>query len=341
MKKTTYKFSSAKVDYFFDGRFSDLKKIVDKKRAIILTDENVFEFHQKQLKGWDTIVLKPGEKYKTQATVDSVIQQLMVMEADRQTILVGVGGGVITDITGFVASIYMRGINFGFVPTTVLGMVDAAIGGKNGIDVGNYKNMIGVFRQPSFILYDTFFLTTLPHGEWQNGFAEIIKHSCIRDAAMFKQLESGSIKYYQEGKTALSVLIRRNALLKTKIVQDDELEKDGRRLLNFGHTLGHAIENQYQLSHGQAISIGMAYATVFSEKLAGFREKNRVTALLRTYGLPATADLEGDKVVHAMIMDKKRESKEINYILLEKIGRGIVRRLPLNKLQSLVKEHIE
>ena len=119
------------------------------------------------------------------------------MEADRKTTLVGVGGGVITDMTGYVASVYMRGLRFGFVPTSLLAMVDASIGGKNGIDVGVYKNMVGIIRQPAFILHDMVFLNTLPQSEWENGFAEIIKHACIKDAAMFRELETNSLKKYQ------------------------------------------------------------------------------------------------------------------------------------------------
>ncbi len=123
------------------------------------------------------------------------------MEADRKTTLIGVGGGVITDITGYVASVYMRGLRFGFVPTSLLALVDASIGGKNGIDVGVYKNMVGIIRQPSFILHDMIFLNTLPQREWENGFAEIIKHACIKDAAMFRELETMSISKYQQKKS--------------------------------------------------------------------------------------------------------------------------------------------
>ncbi|MFN7689063.1 MAG: 3-dehydroquinate synthase family protein, partial [Sphingobacteriales bacterium] len=183
------RFGQKKVDYYFSGRFQQLSSITDKKNTVIVTDENVFSAHHPKFKGWNVICLKPGEAYKIQATADSVIETLIGLEADRKTTLVGVGGGVITDLTGYVASVYMRGINVGFVPTTILAMVDAAIGGKNGIDVGEYKNMVGLIRQPSFLLYDTSFLSTLPDDLWSDGFAEVIKHACIRDAAMFRILE--------------------------------------------------------------------------------------------------------------------------------------------------------
>src|SRR5215471_19039001 len=158
MKKLSYKFSRSSVDYYFDSSFSQLKNIVDKKSSVVITDENIFKEHQDKFKGWKTIVVKAGEKFKVQFTADLIISQMIKLEADRKTTVVAVGGGVITDLGGYVASVYMRGINFGFVPTSLLAMVDASIGGKNGIDVGVYKNLVGSIRQPSFLLYDTSFL---------------------------------------------------------------------------------------------------------------------------------------------------------------------------------------
>src|SRR6476469_10549508 len=159
-------------------------------------------------------------------------------------------------------------------------MVDASIGGKNGIDVGVYKNLVGTIRQPSFILHDLIFLNSLPQSEWINGFAEIIKHACIKDATMFRELETNSLKKYQDRKVLVCKLIQRNAILKTKVVQQDEFEKGDRKLLNFGHTLGHALENQYELSHGQAISIGMTYASDLSRMLIGFKNAEKVPKFL-------------------------------------------------------------
>jgi 3-dehydroquinate synthase len=230
----------------------------------------------------------------------------------------------------------MRGIPFGFVPTSLLAMVDASIGGKNGIDVGVFKNMVGIIRQPGFILYDMDFLRTLPQNEWENGFAEIIKHAAIKDAAMFRELEAGSYKKYQSGKKAIGDLVQRNALIKTNVVQQDEFEKGDRRLLNFGHTLGHALENQYELSHGRAISIGMAYASVISQKLIGFSEPGRVTGLLLRYDLPTFADFDKRKVFAVLKMDKKRERKEMNYVLLEKLGKGVVKSIPMKELERMI-----
>lgn len=328
MPKRIIKFSTSRVSYFTDSSFSDLRNIVDRKNAIIITDENVFSAHQKQFRNWNTIVLKAGEAFKVQATVDSVIEQMIEMQADRQTTLVGAGGGVITDLTGYIASIFMRGISFGFIPTSLLAMVDASIGGKNGIDVGDYKNMVGVIRQPSFILQDTRMMATLPDKEWRNGFAEIIKHASIRDAVMFRDLEENGMDIYKKRRSLLSSLVSRNMMLKTRIVQRDEFEKDERRKLNFGHTLGHALETQYELSHGEAISIGMTFAGSLSQQLIGFRHQDKLTSLLEKYQLPTHAAFDRDKVIQVLKMDKKKAGGLIHFILLEKIGRASI--LPLN-----------
>lgn len=332
MEKRTFRFHNSSVDYFLGGSMSQLKEIADRKTTILVTDENIFGHHKKKFSNWNTIVLKAGEEYKVQDTVDSVIEQLINLEADRKSTLVGIGGGVITDLTGYVASVYMRGIRFGFVPTTLLAMVDASIGGKNGIDVGVYKNMVGIIRQPSFILHDQVFLNTLPDKEWKNGFAEIIKHGSIKDAAMFRELEKHQPSYYIKKKNETAALIRRNALLKTKVVQSDEFETGVRKLLNFGHTLGHALENQYELSHGEAISIGMTYASLLSQKLLGFREPGRVISLLANYGLPTFSEFDRERVVNVLKMDKKKVNDGVHFILLEKIGRAVIKQISIQQL---------
>jgi 3-dehydroquinate synthase len=336
MKHISYKFGTSSTNVYFDSSFSQLGKVINKQHTIIITDDNIYASNAAKFKGWNCIVLKPGEEFKVQATVDAIVDQLIEMEADRKTTLVGVGGGVITDITGYVASVYMRGLSFGFVPTSLLAMVDASIGGKNGIDVGVYKNMVGVIRQPQFLLYDTSFLKTLPDIEWINGFAEIIKHACIKDSAMFTLLEKYNLASVQKHKKLLSYLVERNALIKIKVVQKDEFEKGERRLLNYGHTLGHALENQYELSHGQAVAIGMTYAAEISASLTGFKQTERVTTLIQQYGLPAYASFEKSKVLEVLKMDKKRERKDINYVLLEKIGKGVVKTIPLKEIEKLI-----
>ena len=326
------------MDYYLDADMAHLKKLVKPDRCVLLADENVYTAHAKKFKGWNCIVLKAGEEYKVQATVDSVIEQLIALEADRGTTLVGIGGGVITDLTGYIASVYMRGIPFGFIPTTLLSLVDASIGGKNGIDVGIYKNMVGVIRQPQFILHDYSLLASLPVTEWVNGFAEIIKHACIKDAGLFRELEQHDTAYYRKNGKALAALVARNVAIKNAVVKKDEFEKGDRRLLNFGHTLAHALENQYELSHGQAVSIGMIAACRISEQRNGFAHTEKVADVVTRYGLPAYASYNADKVMKVLKMDKKREKKDMRYILLRKIGQGYVESIPVTALEKMIRK---
>ncbi len=312
---------------------------IPKENMVLITDENVFAYHKKKFLNFNVIVIKAGEKFKNQTTVDTIIKKIIQLGANRTTTIVGVGGGVVTDITGYVASIFMRGINFGYVPTTLLSLVDASIGGKNGIDVGVYKNMIGTINQPTFIAEDLSFLNTLPQDEWKNGFAEIIKHACINNKKMFNELQENSIVTYKAKKEKLQLLIQQNATLKATIVAKDIDEKGERKLLNFGHTLGHAIENTYELSHGQAISIGMLFACKLSQEILGFNETDKVRKLLEQYNLPTQFTFDKKIVFDILSKDKKREKRTINYVLLEKIGKGKIVPIDLDFIKSALKKY--
>jgi shikimate kinase / 3-dehydroquinate synthase len=340
MNRVQYKFSGKAATYYFDADFSYLEKLVDKDHTVLITDEHVFSAQQRKFGGWNTIVIDAGEQFKVQATVDSIVEQLIAFGADRKTWVIGVGGGVVTDLTGYVAAIYMRGVNFGFVPSSILAMVDASIGGKNGIDVGVYKNLVGTIRQPAFLLYDYSLLKTLPKEEWVNGFAEVIKHAAIKDAALFRELEKSTPGKYQKDKAALAKLIRRNAAIKSAVVEKDEFEQGERRLLNFGHTLGHAIENLYTLSHGHAVAIGMVAACMISEQFTEFQGTGRVIAVLKKYGLPTLATFDPIEVMNVLRMDKKRVKDSMNYILLNKIGQGVVKTIPVVQLEKLLQSII-
>jgi 3-dehydroquinate synthase len=340
MIKTENIFSSKKVDYYFDADFLYLEKLVTKENAVLITDENVFQLHTLKFTGWKTIVIEAGEQHKQQATVDFIIERLIAFEADRKTFIIGVGGGVITDITGYAASVYMRGLPFGFVPTTILAMVDASIGGKNGVDVGLYKNLVGLIRQPEFILFDYSMLQTLPNEQWINGFAEVIKHACIKDTAMFDTLEKNTLRDFKKDATLLADLIETNVNIKTAVVVKDEFEQGERKLLNFGHTIGHAIENLHQLLHGHAISIGMVAACNLSEQKNAFHfdEAKRIVALLAKYHLPVDIETDYEKVFEVLKMDKKRIKNEVSFILLNKIGEAVIKPVDLEELHQHLKE---
>ncbi len=332
-----YKFSGKKIDAFFDADFSLIETKLQKEKTIFITDENIYTAHKQKFSGWQSIVIEAGEQFKNQATVDFIINQLINLHADRQTFIVGIGGGVVTDIAGFVASIYMRGIKFAFVPTSILAMVDASIGGKNGIDVGVYKNLVGVINHPEFLLYDYSFLKTLPDDEWVNGFAEIIKHACIKDNDMFHLLEENSIKTFQSSLKVTAAIIKRNVDIKYNVVANDEQETGERKLLNFGHTIGHAIENTAKLPHGHAISIGMVAACHISETINDFSKTGtkRISDLLNKYELPIAFASDKQKTWEILLHDKKKSGINMSFVVLDSIGKASIKSIPLHQLYKI------
>lgn len=343
--ETTIQFSRQATRFLFDSSIEQLNVLVEDANLVIITDENVYAAHANKFEGFKLVVVPAGEQYKTQATVDKVIQQFISLEVDKSYTIVGVGGGVVSDLTGYIASVYMRGLRFGFVPTSILAIVDASIGGKNGIDVAGYKNLVGTINQPEFILHDLTFLNSLPQEHWINGFAEIIKHACILDKDLFVQLKEHDISYYQKDKVALAALIYANVTIKAQVVLKDEFEKGDRRLLNYGHTLGHAIENTYNLIHGNAISVGMMFANFLANKTNDFTQGNAVADLLRQYQLPIYQKFEAATVWKYFHMDKKRKGSVMYFIVLESIGCGKVQAIALTELEQLLyayeKEQVE
>lgn len=335
------RFSSATVDYYYNSPVSLLPHICTNEHIVFITDSNVAAAHPGIFDGRTTLVIQAGEESKTLGTIERLCNELLEAQATRQTWIVGVGGGVVSDITGFVAAVYMRGVKCGFVPTTLLAMVDAAIGGKNGVNTGPHKNIIGTIRQPDFILFDPTLLSSLPDMEWSNGFAEVVKYACIFDKELFTELASHELSYYRKNVAALNDLITRCASLKNKTVAEDEHEKGIRKLLNFGHTAGHAIETTYSLPHGVAVSIGMVIAAAMSVEKCGLPHDvpAKLRDLLRRYGLPDTHAIDTDKIMSLLRSDKKRTKEYIDYILLEQIGKGVICPLTFPEIESALKRH--
>jgi len=332
----TVPFTGGTVQYLMQSAFDEIKKLVPADKAVFITDEHIAGSYPELLQGKKVIVIPPGEAHKHLQTIEYIIKELIKLEAQRGSLIIGLGGGVVTDIAGFAASVYMRGIAFGFVPTTLLGMVDAAIGGKNGVDAGLYKNVAGNFNQPAFILYDTSFLSTLPQDEWRNGFAEVIKYACVFDKELFEELSANDIAYYQKSNTALQALIRRCVDQKNKTVLADEYEKGERKLLNFGHTLGHAIENMHRLPHGHAVAIGMVAACYISVQVNGLDSKvpGQIEQLLQRYELPTSYELDIEKVMEILMSDKKRIGNNIDYIVLDSVGKASIKSLSPGEIKQ-------
>lgn len=268
------------------------------------------------------IEIQSGEQFKTLDTCSQIWDQMTELGMSRKSLLINLGGGVIGDMGGFVASTYKRGMSFVNIPTTLLAQVDASIGGKLAIDFKGLKNHIGVFRQPDLIILDTKYLETLPEVEVRSGYAEIIKHCLIKDKSEWDQLKLTPFASDQDW----SVVLKRSVGIKGEVVLEDPEEQGLRKILNFGHTLGHAIETFYlesesPLLHGEAVAIGMILEGYLSVKVSGltFDELNEISQyIIQTYGKVQIPDL--DEFGSLLSHDKKNEGGRINYSLLDAIG---------------------
>jgi 3-dehydroquinate synthase len=280
------------------------------------------------------ITIAAGEKSKTLKQASAICDRMIAAGLDRQSFVVGLGGGMIGDISGFVAAIYHRGIPHIQIPTTLLAMVDSSIGGKTGVDTRAGKNLIGVFHQPSLVIDDLDVLKTLPRREFTQGFAEIIKHAIIADRKMFAQLKVARASDLRRAgdAPALQRLIKRNIEIKSRIVAKDERDRTGQRaLLNFGHTVGHAIEragNYRKFLHGEAVSLGIVAGSAISVKRAGLRPDQRtaIVDLLDRFGLPTRLPpkFPRKKILDAVKFDKKFEGGKVRFVVTPCIGAAYV-----------------
>jgi len=307
-------------------------------RTIIITDDNVARHYGNYFAGCEFINIGQGEGIKTLETVSAIYDQLIAWEADRSVFLVGIGGGIVCDITGFVAATYLRGVGFGYVPTTLLAQVDASVGGKTGVNFKGYKNMVGVFNQPAFVICDPQVLKTLPVRELACGFAEVVKHAAIADADYFSFLERESKAAFSLDAAVMERVVYDSVAIKAGVVSRDEREKGERRKLNFGHTFGHAVEKTEGFHHGESVSIGMMMAARLSEKrkkLDGQSVK-RLAELLRSFQLPLESRVDMSRIMDAMARDKKREGGSIHFVLLEGLGKAVVEGISLNELKKIL-----
>lgn len=279
------------------------------------------------------ITVPGGEQSKTLEQVGIICDQMLGAGLDRHSFVIGLGGGVVGDISGFVAAIFQRGIPHVQIPTTLLAMVDSSIGGKTGVNMAAGKNLIGAVHPPIMVIDDICVLNSLAAREFKQGFAEIIKHGIIADAKMFEQLRASEISQWKPAnQTAdpLAALVRRNIEIKSQIVAKDELDRTGdRALLNFGHTVGHAIEQASDYArflHGEAISLGMVAAAHVSVKRAGLASEAResIIDVLQRFDLPTRlpTDAARDRVIDALKFDKKFEQGQIRFVVSPKIGRA-------------------
>ena len=270
-----------------------------------------------------------GEKNKTLNTAQDIYRFLITKNFDRKDILVALGGGVVGDVTGFVAATYLRGIDFIQIPTTLLAQVDSSIGGKTGVDFEAYKNMVGAFKMPKLVYINIQTLTTLDDRQFFNGFAEAMKHGLIKDSMYYEWLLSNMYEIFERDSNTLEELVYRSCQIKKAVVEKDPLEQGDRALLNFGHTVGHAIEKQqnFSLLHGECVALGCVVAAYISYKkeLLSMEEYYEVRDMFVPFNLPISIEnVNVDEIIHITKSDKKMENGTLKFILLKKIGKAFI-----------------
>ena len=316
----------------------DLGSVYPATRYCIITDDNVSGFYGESLQqaiesaglACDLLVFPHGEDHKHLSTVGSLISQAAQKGLDRKSMVIALGGGVSGDVAGFVAATYMRGVPFIQIPTSLLAQVDSSVGGKTGVDIPEGKNLVGAFYQPQAVYIDPEVLHTLPRKEYINGLAEVIKHGIIRDLDYFQMLDERFDQGMALDPEVLSDLIYVSCKIKSAVVAEDEKEADIRRILNFGHTIGHAVEaaSHFEIAHGFGVSIGMVAAGRISV-LKGLLAEDKlatIVSMLQRYGLPTEVpqNLDRKQIKSYLLTDKKRIGSETSYILAVDIGEVII-----------------
>ena len=320
-----------------------IKNLLPKaEKAVIVSDNNVFPLHGETALGHlrsagldaESIVLPHGEETKTGETLLRLLDRLTGMRLTRSDVLVALGGGMIGDLTGFAAAVYMRGVGYFQVPTTLLAAVDSSVGGKTAVDLPAGKNLMGAFWQPRSVLCDTSLLSTLPEDVFTAGCAEVIKTAILFDPDLFTLLSEYGLGFDRES------VITRCVEHKRDVVAEDEFDTGRRGLLNLGHTLGHAVEacSGFTLSHGQAVAIGTATVCRAAGQagICGQELPDAVTGLLEKFGLPTETDIPMDRLTDVMLSDKKRSGSSVNVVVPEAVGRCSLRPMDAAALREFI-----
>lgn len=325
----------------FRNSLTELKSILQDEKVFVIIDRKVealygFEFPYRK------VYVDAGDECKNLETVSYIVSELLKMGADRNCLLLGIGGGTVTDITGFVAAIYKRGVRYALIPTSLLAMVDAAIGGKTGINFNSYKNILGVFNTPEFVYDCSYFLKTLPEREFLCGAAEMLKIFLITSGSQFRR----TVKFFAENKQftfenqeELESLVLKAVKAKCKIVDADFKEKGSRRVLNLGHTFAHGIEHAgvEGISHGEAVSIGTVMAAKIACRLDYCSERlvKQITSSFEKVGLPTSTDANVNLLFEAIEKDKKREDDTIHFVMPTSLGSVRVEQISITQLKGL------
>lgn len=299
-------------------------------KIVIITDTNVDYLYRElilqKIPRANLVVFPAGEINKTRETKQYIEDQLMLLGCARDCLLIAFGGGVVTDITGFVAGTYYRGVSVIYIPTTLMAMVDAAIGGKTGLNTKFGKNLIGMFNLPDAVVIDTYFLASLSEDDYIYAFSEVIKHALIFDADYLTFIENNIIGIKARDQALIASIVKKSIAIKLAIIKDDLRDMGRRQILNFGHNIGHAIEtlSEYKISHGRAVALGILYESRLSVKYTKLStvEFKRIETLLLNFGYEPDMPYSASEIYSAMKYDKKNRGNEVNYIMLTKIGQA-------------------
>ena len=315
-----------------------LPRLLPDKRVVVVSDTNIDRHYHTLVNRYEHVLIGLGEASKTLVTADAIYKKFISMGVDRSTFVLAIGGGIVTDVAGFVASTYMRGVEFGFVSTSLLGQVDACVGGKNGVNVDGYKNMVGTFTQPRFVICDVGMLRTLPEREVRTGMAEVIKAGIIADEELFSKLELTPLAELTKNPDLLGEVVYRAIKVKADIVERDEREHGDRRKLNLGHTLAHAIEkSSSKMNHGEAVAVGLSLISDAAARrgLLSAADKERICSLLQRTGFDLTPPVAMRVLLKAVSKDKKSEGDVLNVVFPTAIGACEVVPMPLEEFRAM------
>jgi 3-dehydroquinate synthase len=323
----------------FNNAFKEIKKkLKNEKNIVLLTDENVYKIYETYLNKItkNIVIIKAKEKNKNIKNILKIYYKFIELKVDKSFTVVSFGGGIVSDIAGFVSSTYMRGLNFVIIPTTLLSLIDASIGGKTGFNYKGIKNLIGTFKKPKFIIPKLSFLKTLKKQEIKNGVFEAIKCALIKDKNLFLFLKNSKKNILNLDTNTIKHLYKKTKKIKQNFVKKDFKDKNIRNVLNFGHTFAHTIEENLRLSHGEAVGLGMIFSSFVSFKKAYINQKtfNEILNLINKYKNFKKLDFTKDLILSKIFFDKKKQNNEIRFILITDIGRYRIEKISLELLES-------
>jgi len=339
VKKIIINTPGSRSEILVGENWESVSELLPESGVVIITDDNVSRLYGDRFPKVPLFTISPGEGSKKLEVIEHLAEKLLETGIDRTGFILAIGGGVVSDLAGFLSSIYMRGIRCGYVSTSLLSQVDASTGGKNGVNLGGAKNILGNIRQPEFVICDPAMLLTLPDQEYLSGLAELIKTAVIGDKELFDLIDRNYVEILGRNCDLLAVLVAKSVSFKASVVSEDEKETGLRRILNFGHTYGHAVEMHKSVKHGFAVASGMELATDFSFEKGLIRtcEKERITNLLNKFGLLEKHNIPDDQIDQLILHDKKKTGTDVHFVFTEGIGKAIVKKVSVGEVIDFYK----